>query len=83
MPRENGQVADGTRWSETEAPVPLGSHSQSTALVEPASNGTEPQAACPGLTKRARRRPTTSRLSGCFGLPRDDRTPAGAAHCFT
>ena len=26
-------------WSETEAPVPLGSHSQSTALVEPASNG--------------------------------------------
>jgi hypothetical protein len=39
MPRENGEVADGALWSETEAPVPLGSHTQSTALVEPASNG--------------------------------------------
>jgi putative peptide zinc metalloprotease protein len=37
MPRENGEVANV--WLETEAPVPLGSHSQSTALVEPASNG--------------------------------------------
>ena len=39
MPSENGEVANGALWSETEAPVPLGSHTQNTALVEPASNG--------------------------------------------
>jgi putative peptide zinc metalloprotease protein len=39
MPGENGGLADGTVWTETEMPVPLGSRSESTALAEPAING--------------------------------------------
>jgi putative peptide zinc metalloprotease protein len=39
MPGGNGEVADGSLWSETEMPVPLGSRSESTALPELAVNG--------------------------------------------
>ena len=70
MPRENGEVADGALWSETEAPVPLGSHSQSTALVEPASNGDRAASSLP------RRHHESEPSADDFAAERMLRTPA-------
>lgn len=40
MPRENGEVADGALWSETEAPLPLlASRSETAASAAAAING--------------------------------------------
>ena len=39
MPGENGGVAEGTPWPETETPVPLRSPTESTRLAAPAGNG--------------------------------------------
>jgi len=71
MPRENGEVADGALWSETETPVPLGSHSETAALGEPASNGDRAAASIP-----PRRHRESEPSADDFAAERMLRTPA-------